>query len=196
MMPGRIKGAAFREFLRWYSNEYSHERLVAALAAAGDRVQDPLERELPLLGVLANAWYSSSTVHALLDELTRGLEPEERAELANRASDAVMAATLHGIYKALFRWMATPERYAKYAPRLWTTYYDSGAVTIKLVSRNRAESMISGWSAHHPFMCELNRGAARAIYSAMGCQNVHVKRIACVESGAPECRFVTTWSRR
>jgi hypothetical protein len=194
-MPGRIKGAAFREFLRWYSNEYSHERLVAALVAAGDRVDDALERESPLLGVLANAWYSSSTVHALLDELTRGLAPEERAKLAERASDAVMAATLHGIYKALFRLMATPERYAKYAPRLWTTYYDSGTVTIEL-SGNRAESTIRNWSAHHPFMCELNRGAAGAIYRRMGCQNVHVQRIACIESGAPECRFVTTWSRR
>jgi len=167
---------------------------VAAFAAAGDRVQDPLERDSPLLGVLANAWYSSSTVHALLDELTRGLGPEERVKLADRASEAVMAATLHGIYKALFRLMATPERYAKYAPRLWTTYYDSGTVTIVL-SGNRAESTIRHWSAHHPFMCELNRGAARAIYRAMGCKNVHVERIACVESGAPECRFATTWSR-
>jgi hypothetical protein len=195
-MPGRIKGAAFREFLRWYSNEYSHERLVAALAAAGDRVDDPLESESPLLGVLANVWYSSSTVHALLDELTRGLGPEERTTLADRASEAVMAATLHGIYKALFRLMATPERYAKYGPRLWTTYYDSGTSHIELVSSNRAVSTVRGWSAHHPFMCELNRGAARAIYGAMGCQNVQVKRVACVESGAAECRFVTTWSRR
>ena len=194
-MPGRIKGAAFREFLRWYSNEYSHERLVAALVAAGSRVDDTLERESPLLGVLANAWYSSTTVHALLDELTRGFAPEERATLAERASEAVMAATLHGVYKALFRLMATPERYAKYAPRVWTTYYDSGTVNIDL-SGNRAESTIRNWSAHHPFMCELNRGAAGAIYRAMGCQNVQVKRIACIESGAPECRFVTTWSRR
>ena len=150
-------------------------------------------RELTL-GVLTSDWYPAEQVHALLDEIARGKSEAAINDLAVGASGAIMRSTLRGLYRVLFEWMATPERYAKYAPKLWSTYYDSGEVSVELLSdRLTAVAIVSNWRSHHPLMCELNRGAALEIYAAMGCRDVTNERAQCVSRGDPHCRFITRW---
>ena len=52
---------------------------------------------------------------------------------------------------------------------------------------------ITDWHTHHALICDLNKAAARRIYEAMKCQEVTVRRAACVSSGNRECRFVSRW---
>jgi len=193
--PARIKGAAFREFLRWYDERQGSGRLADHLQAlpATDRAEfDP---GAPVLGVQPSHWYPASTVHRLLDEIVRGRSASEVRALGEEGARAVMDNTLRGIYRGLFTWMANPERYARHAHRLWDIYYDSGVFEVTPLPDGRgAVSVVRGWDAHHPVICELNRGAAIAIYEAMGCSDVHCERTSCVDDGASECRFVTRWS--
>jgi hypothetical protein len=188
---GRIKGAAFREFVRWYGETRGATALRDAATGAG--VGELLEQDHPALGVVPSIWYEADVVHRLLDAMTAGLSGTELRELADDGSAAVMRQTLRGVYRVLFNWMANPVRYARYGPRLWDAYYDSGVFSIQMPSDRCAISRIRDWETHHPFICELNRGAARAIYSAMGCRGVRVERQACVARGDSECRFSTTW---
>ena len=192
-VSGRIKGAAFLEFLRWYEGQVGPERLrciARAVPAVGDYELFPERR---VLGVLASTWYPAELVHCLLDEIAGGLSPQDRGSLAMSGSQAVMDATLRGIYRTLFRWMASPQRYAKYAPKLWGAYYDSGRFSVTMPSNTEAVATIRDWATHHPLICDLNKGAAKAIYDAMGCADTSVERTACVANGDPECRFVTRW---
>jgi hypothetical protein len=191
---GRIKGAAFREFIAYYRATYGAAALAGAVSAMPAMLRQTLDPQDAALGLLASDWYAAEVVHALLDEISRGKSEAALKELAASASGAVMRATLTGLYRVLFGWMATPERYARYAPKLWGTYYDSGETEVELVSGGLAAiSTVRNWRSHHPLICELNRGAALEIYSAMGCLDVECERELCVSRGDSHCRFVTRW---
>jgi hypothetical protein len=192
--PAHIKGAAFREFLKWYAEQQGPGRLAEHVEALPTSARAEFDAGAPVLGVLASRWYPASTVHRLLDEIARGRSAEELRALATEGARVVMDATLHGIYRVLFSWMANPERYARHAHRLWNVYYDSGVFEVTpQPDGHSAVSIVRGWRAHHPVICELNRGAAIAIYEAMGCSDVECDRTSCVDEGAEECRFVTSW---
>jgi hypothetical protein len=193
--PAHIKGAAFREFLRWYAEQQGSERLIEHLEALPETDRAEFDPSAPALGVTDSRWYPASTVHRLLDEVMRGRSASEVRALATEGARAVMETTLRGIYRVLFSWMANPERYARHAHRLWDVYYDSGVFEVTPQPDGRsAVSIVRDWRAHHPVICELNRGAAIAIYEAMGCSDVECLRTSCVEEGDEECRFVTRWS--
>ena len=188
---GRIKGAAFAEFVAWFGRR--HPARLEYAAQAVSRSSPLLDARSPGLGIIASSWYPADVVHALLDALVRDLDAAERREIAFQGSEAVMRATLRGVYQMLFRLMATPERYARHAPRLWSAYYDSGEFRVSIERPGLAVATIRRWRSHHPFMCELNWGAASAIYRAMGCHGVETQREQCVADGGTECRFATTW---
>ena len=190
-----VKGAAFHEFLSWYAQRHGARALRDAAARIPPRHLATLDMASPTLGVIASTWYPTEAVHALLDGLTAGLAPSARRELAFTGSAAVMDRTLRGIYSVLFRIMATPERYARHASKLWHAYYDHGEIAIIPLGPESARSTVRDWDAHHPFLCELNWGAAAAIYRAMGMRDVKVVREACVAEGGGECRFLITWRR-
>jgi len=190
---GRIKGAAFVEFLRFCEEHYGKERLDAAVLSIPAELRYPLSTKAPALGVLPSTWYAADTVHLLLDALLASVGLEERRRMAADISKAIMDATLRGVYRALFRVVATPERYARYASRLWTAYYDTGEFSIEMPDPKTAVATVRNWPSHHTFICELNRGAAEAIYTAMGLKNVTTIRAACIDGGAPICRFISRW---
>jgi hypothetical protein len=191
---GRIKGAAFKEFLLWYARTEGQARLDAHLAACPLELQDQLSAGQPGLSVLASRWYDAPHIHALLDEVARGRSQAELRQLATAGSQAVMDATLRGLYRVLFQWMASPDRYARYAGKLWDAYYDSGEFSVTPEDGGKgAISIVRNWSSHHRLICELNRGAAIAIYAAMGLAGVTCQRPACVAEGNAECRFITRW---
>jgi predicted hydrocarbon binding protein len=192
---GNIKGVAFREFLVWYARAYGGDALAAAARALPAGPTGSFDPAAETLGVLASKWYPGALVHALMDELVRGRSSDERARMARDGADAVMAATLRGVYRLLFEWIANPERYARYAGKLWRSYYDSGTLEIVETGADSARSVVRQWRTHHPFICELNREASRAIYQAMGCAEVHCERESCVAEGADVCSFVTRWRR-
>jgi hypothetical protein len=191
---GRIKGAAFREFIAYYRTKYGVSALIAAVEAMPAAHRGELDVNDLTLGVLTSDWYPAEQVHALLDEVMRGKSEAAIRELEDGASGAIMRSTLRGLYRVLFEWMATPERYARYAPKLWGTYYDSGEVAVELLSdRRTAVAIVRNWRSHHPLICGLNRGAALEIYAAMGCRDVTSECTQCVSRGDPHCRFVTRW---
>jgi hypothetical protein len=95
----------------------------------------------------------------------------------------------------LFESMATAERYARFAPKLWQSDSDSGTLDVALTSDMLgAISTVKGWRGHHRLMCEPNRGAAVEIYAAIGCRAVTCERAVCVDRGEADCRFVTRWT--
>ena len=195
--PGRIKGAAFREFVAWYEQELGRAQLLTLVRAIPDDLRRGLELDpdRESLGILSSRWYRADAIHALLDAVIAGIDPDQRRESIERAADAVMRATLRGVYRILFEWLATPDRYARFADRLWRSYYDSGEMHVVQETPERAVCTIRDWGSHSAQLCDMNAAAAGSIYRAMGCTEVVARRTSCVAQGADECRFVTTWAR-
>jgi hypothetical protein len=190
----RIKGVAFREFLRFCGDRLGRERITTVL----QRIETPevpaFDPTQPYMGVLPSTWYPAPLIHTLLNRITDGMSPAQRSELASSGATAIMDATLRGIYARLVALFVTPEIYAKHAPKLWQSYYDHGDFLVTIHEGRRAECIIGGWTAHHPLLCEMNVTAANRIYEAMRLAGVETVRESCVGAGGQTCRFVTRWA--
>jgi hypothetical protein len=192
---GRIKGAAFREFLLWYEIRFAASALATALEGIAPRFRVMLDPDKPAFGVKRGDWYPAAMVHALINGLLDGMSPEERSTLARESGELVTQQTIEGAFRSLFQLIATPERCARHAQRMWRAYYESGTSTVTRVSDTCYTQRVTGWAEHHPFICEMHVAAAVVLYRAMGCQGVRARRIACVSAGATACTSEVTWMR-
>jgi hypothetical protein len=190
---GHIKGAAFREFLIFYSQRVDPARVAAAVRAIESSA---LSAERADFGVMQNVWYPAELVHELLDRLTEGFTEQELERMAQDAAIHVMSATLRGVYKTMFSLIATPERYARHIPKLWRVHYDNGEPAILTRGPNEHRISFLAWESHHPFVCRLNMAAALPIYEAMGCKGVSWRRAHCKSQGGEHCTAIVTWKAR
>jgi hypothetical protein len=192
--PSRAKGVAFKELLIWLDKRLGREKLLQALAVVPPECKGIVFPEANNFGILPSSWYPLPCVHRLLDGLTTSMTRQKRFELAQEASRAVMEVTLHGIYKAVVRAFVSPALYAKFATKLWQSYYDSGDFKVTISEDGRsADCTVGDWSGHHTFVCDMNIAAATAIYQAMGQRGVSTQRVACIGDGGATCRYITTW---
>lgn len=190
---GRVKGAALREFLRYLHGTLPDGELERRLQALDEETRSALDISKSRVGVLASSWYPASAIHTLLDQAFALDANVDYTRDIQAGAAAVMTATLHGIYKVLFRTMMSPARYAKHAQKLWSRYYDRGQVTKIEAGPTAQRTEIRDWTSHHRVLCDLNYAAARHIYEAMGCHDVEARRIACVSHGDDHCGFEITW---
>jgi hypothetical protein len=193
---GKIKGAAFREFVAWVEKDRGPEalaRLVTGLAADDQRQYLPGR---PALGLLAATWYPAALIHRFLDELTVGLPDAELERMARKGAEYTMQTNLRGVYRSLFSLFVSPKIYAMGMQQLWNLHYDSGRVGNLEAGPNRHRAVIHDWRGHHPFICRLNMAAVFPLYGAMGCRDLVAEREACVSSGDAMCAWNITWSGR
>ena len=189
----QIKGAGIQPFLAWYSARYGAGKLASAAAAIPPGLRASFDLQDAHLGVLTSSWYPAPAIHALLDNMAAAVSPEERGELAREGARAIMDATLKGVYRWLFETMMTPERYGRNVQSLFRRYYDAGTMTKTPLQPAGHLSIVRDWRAHHPMLCDFLAHTAEYVYAALGCRDVQVKRTACVDRGAGECRFEITW---
>lgn len=189
---GRIKGAAFREFLLCFEMRHGSDHLSRALASISPSFRAPLDVDAPAFGVEPAAWYPATLVHGLLDGLLAGRSPEERSAIARESGELVTEQTLRGAYRPLFD-LITPERYARHAQRIWRAWFETGFSTISRVSPTCHEQRVAAWAEHHPFICEMNAAAAAVLYRAMGVSRPRAVRTGCVSDGWVACTSRVTW---
>lgn len=188
-----IKGAAFREFLVWYSSEYDALRLDRALASLPASERAHFDLSASGYGVNGRHWYPAEPVHHVLDELFVDVPPEQMRKIAEAAARHVMRANLTGIYQFAFSVIATPERFAQHAQRLWSLYYGSGQLRYESTGPQSFDIHYRGWAGHHPVICWLNMASAVPIFEIMGCEDVQWDRHACVSDGDHHCRSSVSW---
>ena len=191
---GNIRGAALDDFLAWYARERDAERLRSAVSSLPPllvqsvRWTDGVPRLVPF------AWYPCELVHGIIDQLTVGLSEWERQRLSREAAEYVMETTLKGVYRAIFKAIVSPTLMARFSMRLWQLYYDTGESRVTIESPTQHRSSVSSWRGHHPFLCDVNRFSTQWLYRQLGCEQVVVKQLECVDKGASQCTTLATWS--
>ena len=191
---GNIRGAAVDEFLAWYARDRDGQALADAVRALPKKLTERVRWDAGMPRMIPFAWYPCELVHGIFDRLLAELDAEGRERLSRDTADHVMDATLHGVYKAMFKAAVTPALLAKISPRLWRLYYDTGDSTIEAESDNLHRSTLRGWKGHHPFLCEINRFSGEWIYRQLKCQGVRSEQVACTGRGDASCVIVTRWS--
>jgi hypothetical protein len=188
----RIKGAAFREFVRWLGEEgVPLDALVASLPAnrrSSFRTGDPY------LGILAATWYDAADVHAFLEALARGRSPAEVDRLCREGSVAALHATLTGVHRAVLRVVGSPELHARFAQRLWSTYYEDGIATSVRVGPTRQRIAYRQWRSHHRLLCAITAVSDLVVFGQMGLRDVRVTFDTCVDRGDADCGHFVDWT--
>ena len=193
----RAKGIAFKELLVWLDRRLGRDQLLRAIARLPSEYQGIVNPDVANFGILSASWYPFPCVHMLLDGLTASMPRPERIALAQEASRAIMDITLNSVHKWVMRSFVSPTMYAKFANRLWQSYYDSGEFAVIITEDGlSADCTVRNWSGHHPFVCDMNVAAASAIYQAMGQAGAATERLSCIGDGGTVCRYITSWGGR
>jgi hypothetical protein len=190
----KIKGLAFIEGLRWYSETHGHDRLLDAAESLpphlGGFVTD---RSSPTLGLLCGSWYPSELVRWMIAHFCRGLARDEIRRLASDFADASIGTTLTGTYAALMRTLGSPELVAAYYQKIWRLYQSTGDCRVIVHSPTKHELQISDWSGHDGFFCLMSMYASRRVLETVGCRSVRASLLQCVDGDATHCSYVQTW---
>jgi hypothetical protein len=194
LAEGRIKGAALREFLEWYRATFGEDDLRHRLAGA------PTLHSLPNLdlgvvgcGVLASGWYGADDIHVLLDAIARGRTETEVRQLVTAGAQAALTRTLTGLHRTVMRVVGSPKLHARFAQRLWSTYYDTGRVQSVCVNEHTQSITYTDWTSHHPVLCTMTTASDSVIFPLMGLSGVTVSHVSCVLDGAPGCTHLVEW---
>ena len=113
--------------------------------------------------------------------------------MAQRASARVVARVHQGIYRFIFRNVATPERYAKHIQRLWNMLHSTGTRRIVLASDHSADSFVEDWAGHHPLLCTVTVHTMVGIFQVMGLNTVRATQLECVARGGARCHTRLQW---
>jgi hypothetical protein len=186
----KFKGVVLRHLGPWLVRTFSREVVDRAVAAVPPESRRGLDPSLPDLGALAATWYDARVYQTVFDVCLAARPDLDRGVLARDAAEAILGQTLHGIYSGLFRLMATPALYARYAQKMWDTHYDTGKVVIEHSSPVVAHHRVEGWAGHHDFVCALNRQSGAVVYSMMGLRGVVLEGETCAP---PTCSSTYRW---
>lgn len=191
---GRIKGSAVGEFAAWYLREVDPDRMRRAAASLAPELRALIDVDHERLGLLPSRWYPAEVVHGVLDGVVDGLSRPQTEELVLRAATATVDGLRRGVYRILFSWFLTPERYGRLVQTAWERNYDTGFVEATVVGERRHRGLVQQWASHHPFLCKLNVAVKAEIYRAMGCKDVRIAERYCVSEGDPACGSILEWS--
>jgi hypothetical protein len=194
MRAPHIKGAAVREFLRWYAERASPGALRAAVASLPEELRRTFDPDLEALGVLPSSWYESRAVHLLMDALFRAVPEHAREASIRDGARYSIDQTTRGIYRFIIA-RITPELYVRQVQRLWGLLHDNGEREIVMTGKTSCRSYTRRWPGHHPVLCQASTETMARVFELMGCASVRVSRIACVSDGAPECVADLRWTK-
>jgi hypothetical protein len=190
----RIKGAAFREFIAWMGEHEGRDALTELVASMPSRHRAAFRPGEPALGVLASSWYDADAVHAFLDALARGRSKAEVEQLAREGAIAALARTMTGVHKAVLRVVGSPELHARFAQRLWSTYYEDGIVKSVRVGPSRQRISYEKWRSHHALLCQITTASDLVVFPQMGLRGVTVTQETCIERGDFDCGHFVDWT--
>ena len=192
--PPQIKGAGVQPFVRWYGSVWGTERLLRHAQKIPREYHSLLDFQDPVLGVLPSTWYPAAAIHGLLDAVEADHTADERAVIVRDAATAIIESTLTGVYRWLFQTMMSLDRYARSSQKLFSRYYEPGVMTKTPMGATGHLTVVEGWTAHHPMLCDFILHTAVYVYGVLGCRNFQCRRTACVQQGGAQCRFEMTWS--
>jgi serine/threonine protein kinase len=190
---GRIKGTSVRAGLLWYAEAYGEILLGRVYNLASPELRGLLRAGDPAFGIMASAWYETPQMGELLDLLERVAAPDDSREFASRLAAAVARDNVNGVYRALFRLIASPPLLEANAQRVWGTYVDEGTLTVRVLAPGSFEGRVRGWSHHHPTVCLLLRPFVEHLLRSIGYSACVVERTQCVDNGDGQCLFTGNW---
>jgi serine/threonine-protein kinase len=191
---GRIKGTAIRAGVAWFGETYGEVALERVVDLASPELRALLRPGDPVFGLIASGWYDTLVIGELLELVERVAAPVDSPAFQSRVADAIARDNVGGVYRALFRLVASPPLLEANAQRVWHTYIDEGTMSVSLGAPGSFEARVRGWSRHHPAVCRMLRAMLESLLRAVGYTALVVERTQCVGLGDVCCVFEGSWA--
>ncbi|HEY1697698.1 MAG TPA: protein kinase [Polyangiaceae bacterium] len=192
--PGRLKGTAVRAGIAWFGDTYGELGLERALDLASPELRAILRPRDPVFGLIASGWYDTLLIGELLELIERVAAPPDVPAFQARVAEAIARDNVNGVYRSLFRLIASPPLLEANAQRVWRTYVDEGTMTVTVSRAGAFEARVRGWSRHHPAVCRMLRAMLESLLRAIGYTALVVERTQCVGQGDGCCAFEGIWA--
>ena len=192
---GRIRGSILRDFLRWYRDAKGSKRIAEIIESLEGEDRELFDPTDDSFGLAAREWYPAIVVHQIMDRMTAGMSDDEFEDFAREAALGVSELIQTGVYRTMFRFAFTPDRYATHIQKMWDRLYDSGRVRAEPVTDTEHRILVEDWRSHHPLLCRIQSLSRAENYRLMGCEGIELHRDRCVGEGADSCEVVMRWRR-
>jgi hypothetical protein len=190
---GRMKGTAIRAGLAWFAETYGEPGLERVYELASLDLRNILRPGDSTFGLIASGWYDTQLIGELLGLVERVASPADTVAFGSRIAEAIARDNVGGVYRALFRLVASPPLLEANAQRVWRTYVDEGTLSVQVKAPGVFEARVRGWSRHHPNVCRMLRAMLESLLRAVGYAGLVVQRTQCVGHGDPCCAFDGKW---
>jgi hypothetical protein len=188
-----VKGTAVRAGLAWFAQVYGDDGLARVVELASPELCALLRPNDPVLGLIASGWYDTQLIGELLGLVEHVAQPTDPALFGSQIAGAVAKDNVGGVYRSLFRLVASPPLLEANAQRVWRTYVDEGELSVSLRGEHAFRAHVRGWSRHHPNVCRMLRPLFQNLLREVGYAGLLVDRIGCAAEGATQCTFDGTW---
>ncbi len=192
-LRGRVKGTAVRAGLAWFNDSYGGPATARVGELASEELHATLRFGDPALGIMPSGWYDTQMIGELLIAMERAVSPADPDAFIARLAEAIARDNVKGVYRSLFRLVASPSLLEANAQRVWRTYVDEGTLSVHLLSPISFDARVRGWSRHHIAVCRLLRPLLEHLLRAIGYTALVVERTECVSDGASQCSFEGSW---
>jgi tRNA A-37 threonylcarbamoyl transferase component Bud32 len=190
---GRIKGTALRAGVAWFADSYGEPGMSRVVELASPALAQVLRKDDPAFGIIASGWYDTALVGELLALIERVASPADPVAFGAKVAEAIARDNVNGVYRALFRLVASPPLLEANAQRVWRTYVDEGTLAVSLKGPAAFEARVRGWSHHDAVVCRMIRAMIESLLRAVGYPGLVVERTRCVSEGDPHCTFEGQW---
>jgi serine/threonine protein kinase len=190
---GRMKGTAIRAGLAWFAETYGEPGLERVYELASPDLRNILRQGDSTFGLIASGWYDTHLIGELLGLVERVASPADTVAFGSRIAEAIARDNVGGVYRALFRLVASPPMLEANAQRVWRTYVDEGTLSVQVKEPGVFEARVRGWSRHHPNVCRMLRAMLESLLRAVGYAGLVVERTQCIGHGDPCCAFDGNW---
>jgi hypothetical protein len=178
-----------RAGLLWFEATYGRRGLAMVYDLASPELRALLRQDDPAFGVMASGWYDTQCMGELLEHLERIADPDDPDRYRDHLAAAIAKDNVSGIYRSLFRLIATPSLLEANAQRVWRTYSDEGVLTAKPRERGQLSFDVRGWFHHHPAVCGVLCYMIQNVLRELGYTAMIVERTRCATEGDGYCAF-------
>jgi hypothetical protein len=191
---GRVKGTAVRAGIMWFAQTYGEAGLARVVQLASPELAALLRPNDPALGLIASGWYDTLLIGELLGLVEHVAQPADVASFGSRVAEVVAKDNVGGVYRSLFRLVASPPLLEANAQRVWRTYVDEGELAVELRGEASFRAHVRGWAHHHLNVCRMLRPLLESLLREVGYAGLRVERVGCVAEGTTQCTFDGAWA--
>ncbi len=190
---GCVKGTALRAGVAWFGETYGEPGLSRVAELASPALAQLLRKDDFAFGIIASGWYETALVGELLSLITRVASPADPDAFSAKVAEAIARDNVNGVYRALFRLVASPPLLEANSQRVWRTYVDEGTLTVSLKGPGMFEARVRAWTHHDVEVCRMLSFMIERLLRAVGYPGLVVERAQCVGGGDPHCTFEGNW---